>query len=180
MLTNLEYHFIAIGELKLEQSPGNAQIGVKLANGYPWDLEIWQMTEKKQEGTSSKFLKATSVISYQSVHFIEFIAQKCWNRFHIVEFADPVTLKFDRWSKNKTIGQLFYTTSIFRYHLWIQVEVRKCHIGANFVSTPVILTCVHWHWTSALMSPLSIVITPETFMTIRWHKTLLRATLWKV
>ena len=40
------YHFIAIGQFKLELQSGNAQFGTKSTIFVPCDLEIWQMTLK--------------------------------------------------------------------------------------------------------------------------------------
>ena len=95
-----------------------------------------------------------------------------------------VTLKFDRWPW-KTIGHLFYATSrfvknnrapllchiklcaSFHCHIWLQtgVTVRK---WLNWVLTSVTLTFDLWSLPFPWISLLSMVITPENFMMIRW------------
>ena len=57
----------------------------------------------------------------------------------------------------------------FHHHLWIQtgVRVRK---WVSWVVTSVILTFDLWSWPIAWTSLLSLVITPENFMMIRWWK----------
>ena len=55
----------------------------------------------------------------------------------------------------------------FHHHMWIQtgVTVRK---RLNGVMTSVTLTFDLWPWPFAWTSLLSLVITPENFMMIRW------------
>ena len=55
----------------------------------------------------------------------------------------------------------------FHYHMWIQtgVTVRK---RLSWVMTSVTLTFDLWPWPFAWTSLLSLVITPENFMMIRW------------
>ena len=55
----------------------------------------------------------------------------------------------------------------FHYHMWIQtrVTVRK---RLSRVLTSVTLTFDLWPWPFAWTSLLSLVITPENFMMIRW------------
>ena len=55
----------------------------------------------------------------------------------------------------------------FDHHMWIQtgVTVRK---RLSWILTSVILTFDLWPWPFALTSLLSLVITPENFMMIRW------------
>ena len=55
----------------------------------------------------------------------------------------------------------------FRHHMWIQtgVTVRK---QLSWVLTSVTLTVDLWPWPFAWTSLLSLVITPENFMMIRW------------
>ena len=57
----------------------------------------------------------------------------------------------------------------FHYHMWIQtgVTVRK---RLNGVMTSVTLTFVLWPWLFAWTSLLSLVITPENVMMIRWQE----------
>ena len=55
----------------------------------------------------------------------------------------------------------------FHHHMWIQtgVTVRK---RLSWVLTSVTLTFDIWPWPFAWTSLLSLVITPENFMMIRW------------
>ena len=55
----------------------------------------------------------------------------------------------------------------FHHHMWIQtgVTVRK---RSSWVVTSVTLTFDLWPWPFAWTSLLSLVITPENFMMIRW------------
>ena len=57
----------------------------------------------------------------------------------------------------------------FHHHMWIQtgVTVRK---QLSWVVTSVTLTFDPWPWPFAWTSLLSLVITPENFMMIRWWK----------
>ena len=57
----------------------------------------------------------------------------------------------------------------FHHHIWIQTgaTVRKRLSG---VMTSVTLTFDFWPWPLAWTSLLSMVITPENFMMIRWQK----------
>ena len=57
----------------------------------------------------------------------------------------------------------------FHHHMWIQtgVTVRK---RLSWVLTSVTLTFDLWPWPFAWTSLLSLVITPENFMMIRWWK----------
>ena len=57
----------------------------------------------------------------------------------------------------------------FHHHMWIQtgVTVRK---RLSWVLTSVTLTFDPWPWPLAWTSLLSLVITPENFMMIRWRE----------
>ena len=87
-----------------------------------------------------------------------------WVKFH--EFLSRVTLKFGWWPKNNR-AHLWSNIKLyasFHHHLWIQtgVTVRK------WLSWAMILTFDVWPWPFAWTLPLSLVITPENFMMIRW------------
>ena len=60
----------------------------------------------------------------------------------------------------------------FLSHAWIQtgVTVQKPIIGTKFVLISVTLTFDLWSWPYAGASLLSMVITPENFMMIRWQE----------
>ena len=98
-----------------------------------------------------------------------------WKRpiwVQIDDFFSRVTLQLDVWL-SKTIGHLFYATSSFVHpfcsHWWIHtgVTVRK---RLSWVVTFVTLTFDFWPWPFAWPSILSLVVTPENFMMIRWWK----------
>ena len=81
-----------------------------------------------------------------------------------------MTLKFDAWPC-KTIGHLFYTTSSFVHHFLAIGEFKlELHSGnAQSGSNPTIFRVLWpWPWPFAWTSLLSLVITPEYFMMIRW------------
>ena len=62
---------------------------------------------------------------------------------------------------------IFKLYASFHYHMWIQtgVTVQK---RLSWVVTSVTLTFDLWPWSFAWTSLLSLVITPENFMMIRW------------
>ena len=76
-----------------------------------------------------------------------------------------MTLKKNRASLLSTIK--LYAS--FYYHMWIQtgVTVRK---RLSWVMTSVTLTFDLWPWSFAWKSLLSLVITPENFVAIRWQE----------
>ena len=76
-----------------------------------------------------------------------------------------MTLKNNRASLLSDIK--LYAT--FHHHMWIQtrVAVRK---RISWVMTSVTLTFDLWHWPFAWTSLLSLVITPENFVMIRWQE----------
>ena len=55
----------------------------------------------------------------------------------------------------------------FHHHMWIQTRV-TVRIRLSWVLTSVTLTFDLWPWPFAWTSLLSLVITPENFMMIRW------------
>ena len=91
-------------------------------------------------------------------------------RVKIGQFLPCVALKFDRWPW-KTIEHLFYADSscvhdfIAICEFQLELRVRK---RLSLVLTSVTLTVDLWPWPFAWTSLLSIVITPENFMMIRW------------
>ena len=71
--------------------------------------------------------------------------------------------------KNNRSTLLCYFCTSFHSHMWIQngVTVRKL---LNWVLTFVTLTFDLWPWPFAWTSLLSLLITPENFMMIRWQE----------
>ena len=88
-------------------------------------------------------------------------------------FMCRVTLKFDGWPW-KTIAYLFYTTPSFVhnfikiYDFKLELQSGNNQIRAKCALTPVTLTFDFWPWPFAWTLPLSMVLTPENFMTIQW------------
>ena len=99
----------------------------------------------------------------------------------IGDFWFPVTLKFDGWIW-KTIGHLVYATSSFGHHFRtigsFKLELQsgnaqfgsKSAIFLNWVPNYVTLAFDLWLWPFAWTLLLSIVISPENFMMIRWEE----------
>ena len=92
------------------------------------------------------------------------------NLGHIQRLLEPcdleiwqMTLKNNR-APHLSIIMLY---ALFHHHTWIQtgVTVRKRY---SWVVTSVTLTFDLWPWPFAWTSLLSLVITPENFMMIRW------------
>ena len=85
----------------------------------------------------------------------------------------PCDLKFDGWHW-KTIGQLFYATLCFVHNFIaigefkLELQSGNAQIETKFVLTSVTLTFDLWPWPFARTSLLSMVMTPENFMIIRW------------
>ena len=90
-------------------------------------------------------------------------------------FLPRVTLKFDGWPW-KIIWHSFYATASLVYHFVdiceFKLELRSgnTQTGTKFVLTFVTLTFDLWSWSFAWASLLSMVITPESFMMIRWQE----------
>ena len=57
----------------------------------------------------------------------------------------------------------------FYHHMWIQTGV-TVRTRLSWVMTPVTLTFDLWPWPFAWTSLLSLVITPENFVAIRWEE----------
>ena len=76
----------------------------------------------------------------------------------------------------KTIRHLFYATASYVHYFVAICEIKlklrsgKAQIGANFALTSVTLTFDFWHWPFPWTSLLSMVMTPENFMMMRWQK----------
>ena len=135
-------HFVAIGEFKLELQSGNAQ-----------------------SGSNSTILRAVWPF---------------WNFWGIWKLRPAyrrMTSLLCCFKLNSNwIGHLFWAVLTFciiklyassHHHMWIQtgVTVRKWW---SWVVTSVTLTFDLWSWPFAWTPLLSLVITPENFMMIRW------------
>ena len=78
------YHFVAIGEFKLELQSGNAQSGSKSTLLEPCDLEIWRMTFKNNRAPLLCYLKLCA--SFRS-HW--------WIQTGVTVRKRPIWVKFD-------------------------------------------------------------------------------------
>ena len=94
------------------------------------------------------------------------------NLGQIRRFLEPCDLEISQMTLKNNRAPLLsiikpYTW--FHHHMWIQtgVIVRK---RPRWVLTSVTLTFDLWPWSFAWTSLLSLVITPEIFMMIRWWK----------
>ena len=91
------------------------------------------------------------------------------NWVKIGDFLSSATLKFDEWLffKKRTPSMLLPG---FLCEFIVELRSGNDQIGAKFVLTSVTLTFDLWPWLFAGTSLLTLVITPENFMTIRWEK----------
>ena len=85
-------------------------------------------------------------------------------------FLEPCDLEIWRMTLKNIRAPLLSIIKLyasFHHHMWIQTRftVRK---RLSWVLTSVTLTFDLWPWPFAWMSLLSLVITPENFITIRW------------
>ena len=92
------------------------------------------------------------------------------NLGQIWRFLEPCDLEIWRMTLKNNRAPLLSIIkpyASFHYHMWIQtgVRVRK---RLSWVVTSVTLTFDLWPWPFAWTSLLSLVITPENFMMIRW------------
>ena len=94
------------------------------------------------------------------------------NLGQIWRFLEPCDLKIWQMTLKNNRAPLLSIIKLcasFHHHMWIQtgVTVRK---RLSWVLTSVTLTFDLWPWPFAWTSLLSLVITPENFMMIRWWK----------
>ena len=136
-ISSFVYHFIPIGEFKLELQSGNAQFGSKSTIF----LAVWpsNLTDdlEKQYGTSSMLLQALCIISYPLVNTNWSYSPERPNLGQITQFLEPCDLAI-RWMtlKNNRAPLLSYFNLCvsFRSHWWTQtgVPVRKRPIWVKF------------------------------------------------
>ena len=100
---------------------------------------------------------------------------KTTNLGQIRQFFVPCELEIHRWPW-KIIGHLFYATSRFVHHFLAIGKFKQeswswnAHIGTKFVLTSVTLTFDLWPWPFAWTALLSMVITYENSVMIRWEE----------
>ena len=90
-----------------------------------------------------------------------------WSKSSILWFVWPSNLTDDLEKNRAPLLSNIKLCALFHRHMWIQtgVTVRKRLVG--FMNS-VTLTFDLWHWPVALTSLLSMVITPENSMMMRW------------
>ena len=150
----------------------NAQFGSKLAFFYP--VKPWNLTDYLKNNRTSPLCYFKLCATFHSHRWIQTWVtvrkRRIW--FKIGDLFSCVTLKFDRWPW-KTIGHLSYATSkmcaSFHSHQWIQTGVTVQKLSSR-VLTSGTLTSDLWPWPFAWTSLLSLVITSENFMMIRWQE----------
>ena len=92
------------------------------------------------------------------------------NLGQIRQFLEPCDLEIWRMTlKNNSAPLLccFQQFAWFHSHMWIQIGVRV-RKRLSWVLTSVTLTFDLWPWPFAWTSLLTMVITPENFMMMRW------------
>ena len=140
------YHFIAIGQFKLELQSGNPKFGSKSAIFVLCDLEIWQMTLKIYRAPLLCYFKLCASFHSHGSFQAGVRVRKPQIRVKISDFLCRVTLKFDRWPW-KTIGHLFYAAWIC-VHDFIAICEFKLELqsgNAKFGSKSAIF-CPVWPW----------------------------------
>ena len=129
----------------------------------PCDLEIWRMTLKNTRAHPRCCFKLfASFRSHQWIWTGVTVRKRpIWVK--IDDFVSRVTLQFDGWPFLSNIK----LCASFHHHMWIQTgdTVWK---RLSWLLTSVTLTFDLWPWPIAWTSPLSLVITPENFIMIRW------------
>ena len=138
------YHFIAIGQFKLELQSGNSQFRSK-------SMIFRSPATLKVDGWSWKTIgQLFHAISSFVCHFTAISQSKLELQYRKPnlgqnDFLSRATLIFDRWPW-KIIGYLFYATSSFVRHFIAICEIKlelqsgNAQIGTNFVLTSVTLT----------------------------------------
>ena len=124
------YHFIPIGELKLELQSGNDQFGSNATILEPCDLEIWRMTFQNNRAPLLCYFKLCAAFR---THWwiktgVTVRKRPIWVKFD--EFLEPCDLQMWRMTlKNNRAPLLchFKLCVSFHTHWWIQIwdTVRK-------------------------------------------------------
>ena len=134
----------------------------------PCDLEIWQLTLKKNKAPLLCYVKLCA--SFRS-HW--------WIPTRVTVRKRPIWVKVDdflpAWPWNLTDDLKNNRTPLLTniklcepfHHMWIPTggTIRK---RINWILTSVTLTFDPWPWPFAWTSLLSLVITSKKFMIIRW------------
>ena len=151
-------------------SPETPNLGQNRRFLEPCDLEIWQMTFKNNREPLLCYFKLCA--SFRSHWCIQtgVKSPETPNLGQIWCFLEPCDLEIWRMTLKNNRALLLSIIKLyasFHHHMWIQtgVTVRK---RLSWVLTSVTLTFDLWPWPFAWASLLSLVITPENCMMIRW------------
>ena len=149
----------------------NRQIWVKIGDLF-CPVWPWNLTDdlEKQQGTSSMLLQALCIISYPLMNSNWSYSPEMPNLGQNRRFFVPCDLEIWWMTSKNNRAHLLSNIKLcasFHHHMWIQtgVTVRK---RLCWALTSVTLTFDFWPWPFAWTSLLSLVITPENFMMIRW------------
>ena len=135
----------------------------------PCDLKIWQMTLKNNRAPLLCYFKLCA--SFCSHWWIQTGVTVRKRQFGSnSKFLEPCDLEIWWMTLKNNRAPLLSNIKLcasFHHHIWIQtgVTVRK---RLSWVLTSVTLTFDLWPWPFAWTSLLSLVITPENFMMMRW------------
>ena len=136
----------------------------------PCDLKIWRMTLKKKIG---HLFYATSSFVHHFVAIGEFkleLQSGNANLGQIRRFLEPCDLEIWWMTLKNNRAPLLSNIKLCassHHHMWIQTGVTVWK-RLSWVLTSVTLTFDLWPWHFARTSFLSLEITPENFMMIRW------------
>ena len=166
------HHFEAIGEFKLELESRQPNLGQIRGFLVPCDLAIWRMTLKNNRAPLLCYFKLCA--SFRSHWWIQtgvrVRKRPIWVKFDVFLVPCDIAIWWMTLKNNRSpLLCYFKLCSSFRSHWWIQtgVTVRKRPIWVKFDDF-FTLTFDLWLWLFAWTSLLSLVITPDNFVMIRW------------
>ena len=135
----------------------------------PCDPEIRHMTLKNNRAPLLCYFKLC--VSFRSHWWIQtWVSPETPNLGQIRRFLEPCDLEIWRMTLKNNRAPLLSNIKLyasFHHHMWIQTGVTVWK-PLSWVLTSVTLTFDLWPWPFAWTSLLSLVITPENFMMIRW------------
>ena len=170
--SSIVHHFISIGEFKLELRVRKRLIWVKiddLLSRVTLQFDVWPWK------TIGHLFYATSSVMH---HFVGIGIFKLELQSGNAQSGSNSTICFSR----VTLREIWRTTlknnrapllsniklcASFHRHVWTQTEV-TARKRISWALTSVTLTFALWPWPFAWTLLLSLVITPENFMMIRW------------
>ena len=166
------HHFIAIKEFKFELQSGNTQLGSKLMIFFvSCDLEISWITLKNNRTPVLCRLCGSFSGHWWIQTGVTMRKWPIWVKINYFLAVWPWNLTDDLGNNRPPLLSDIKLCASFHHHIWIQtgITVRK---WLNWVSTTMTLTfdLDLWPWPFAWTSLLSLVITQENFMMIRWGK----------